>query len=453
MTCVRCVHDPGRTLSQGVSFSTLNLSPFVSRSAGQVYDVSIPDGLDTEAATFHDLGVQPHLCKALNRMDITMPTAVQSEALPFTLAGKNHCIIQSETGTGKTLTFLLPAIEDPLPALTTLILVPTRELAVQMHYQAAQLVGQRKNSKRVMAMFSGTGSDDQLSEYSELKPHILIGTPRRIQELLETNHRDFTHLRRLVLDEADKILLPLERRAHEKKRILRESHPRPGAVVVRKILSPHRGRARPKHSRLQLICTSATVTTSLQEELEDLGWGPNADFISTSSLQKLVSPTAIKHQYVTVHNADVDGMDKTEALFEHFHASREKSALVFIHRGASVTQFVDDLNNRGVSSVALYSKAVNPTEYASFLADFESGRISLVVGTEETVRGLDFPWLNMVYISEVPRSASEYLHLCGRVGRLGRAGRAVVFVDGDQQVRRLLQHYRMLGVKGSQVFL
>lgn len=417
------------------------------KSSVQVYDTSLPETLDIEATSFLDFGIKPRICRALNRVGITMPTLVQSEALPCTLARRNHCIIQSETGTGKTLTFLLPALQDPLPSLTTLILVPTRELAVQMHYQAAQLVGNQKNSRRVMAMFSGAGSDDQLRHYNELRPHILIGTPRRIQELLETNHRDFVNLRRLVLDEADKILLPLDRRAREKRRILRETHPRPGTVIVRKLLQSR------MKQRIQLICTSATVTPSLQEELEELGWGPNADFISSSAIRKFAPPTAIQHQYITIEEAEVDGMDKVEALLEHFHASREKSALVFIHRGAPVTKFVDELNKRGVKSVALYSKAVSPADYPSFLADFKSGRISLVVGTEETVRGLDFPWLNTVYISEAPRSAGEYLHLCGRVGRLGRTGRAVVLAKGHQEVRRLLQHYRLLGVQGSRIVM
>ncbi len=83
-----------------------------------------------------------------------------------------------------------------------------------------------------------------------------------------------------------------------------------------------------------------TATETMQEELEELGWGPNAELISTSAVHKLASPSAIQHQYVPLQKAD--GMDKMEALVEHFHASREKPVLVFIHRGASITQFVNE---------------------------------------------------------------------------------------------------------------
>ena len=142
-------------------------------------------------------------------------------------------------------------------------------------------------------------------------------------------------------------------------------------------------------------------------------------------------------------------MNKLEALVEHFNHSGEKSALVFIHRGASIGKFVSELNDIGVKATALYTKALTPEGYPRFLNDFKAGRVQIVVATEETVRGLDFTWLSTVYILEVPRNASEYLHLCGRVGRLGNVGRAVVFATGSQELKRLMLHYKNLQVEGK----
>lgn len=399
----------------------------------------LPESLDVEHSTFQGLGIKSHLCRALKRDGITTPTLIQCEAIPAILHRMNY-IVQSETGTGKTLTFLLPALQDPFLGLTTLILVPTRELAVQMHYQATTLAGTRKDSKRVCVLFSGTDEQATLQEYMDVNPHILIITPKRMLQLLETNSKDFINLRRLVLDEVDKILQPLSRHTPEKKRVSREIHPRPGRLVVQKLLSLSR------RGRLQLICASATVNLVLQEELVELGWGVDVESISTFPAAKLASPTSIKHQYI--FTSDEEGVNKLEALVEHFNSSGEKSALVFIHRGASIGKFVSELNEMGVKATALYTKALTPEGYPKFLNDFKSGRVQIVVSTEETVRGLDFTWLSTVYILEVPRNASEYLHLCGRVGRLGKVGRAVVFARGGQELKRLMMHYKNLQVEG-----
>ena len=404
----------------------------------------LPKLISAEAPSFQDLGIKSSLCKVLKRDNIIVPTLIQTEALPMTLSRDNHCIIHSETGTGKTLTFLLAALQDATPALTTLILVPTRELAVQMHYQAVRLAGTRKDSKRILAMFSGVDIKKQLEQYNTLRPHILIGTPKRILDLLDTSLQDFSILHRLVLDEADKILMTPSKRITAKKKAVREIHPRPGRAIVERILT-----APKRRGNTQLICTSATVNDALREELIQIGWGPDADLISTMTVQSLTPPRSIEHHYIVC--SEQEGMNKLDLLLEHFYTSKEKSALVFIHRGASILTFVDELNEKGINAAALYSNTVTPTGYPQFLDEFKSGKIPLVVGTEETVRGLDFTWLNTVYIMEVPRSASEYLHLCGRVGRLGRHGRAVVFVTSEQEVKRMTMHYSRLGVHGKVV--
>ena len=458
--CSYC-NKSARTLTSRLHLNTLkhfSCSAIILESTRRFYkapDVAtnsypnyLVDNLNVQPSSFQELGVKESLCQALFREGITVPTEIQYEALPLSLTKRSDCIIQSETGSGKTLTFLLPALQDSSLGLSTLILVPTRELASQIHYQALKLAGRRKNCKRVLTMFTGYEEEEaQMMEYDRTRPHILIGTPKRILKMLEATEGEFIRLRRLVLDEVDKLLLPLGKRAPRKKRELRETRPRPVAAVMQKLMTVRRGQ-----KAIQLICTSASANPALQEELEEIGWQSDIQFVSTNTpstighTAKLTAPSSIQHRYALCD--PTDRMVKMDKLVECFLANGEKSALVFIHKEASVTKFVEGINKRGVKAVPLYKQFLNHEDYSQFLAEFKSGKIQLAVGTEETVRGLDFTWLNTVYLTEVPTKALDYLHLCGRVGRVGREGKVVVLVAGDQELRRLLRHFSGLDIQG-----
>ena len=402
-------------------------------------------------SSFTDLGVTPSLCKALQEDGITTPTQVQDRALPITLSTRSNCMIQSETGSGKTLTFLLPAFQEQLPGLTSLVIVPSRELAVQILHQANRLCKSVRRQKRIMAFYTGAfDSEDVLQQkYVEIRPHILVATPKPLLKLLETNSRDFTHLRRVVLDEVDKMLRLPGKRTTVKKKVRKELHPRPLTLALKKLLKLKRT------SSPQLIATSATLDRDVQEELVSLDWGKNPKIVSLSERgvdRALALPDTIEHCYLecddTMLSRSGDQKDKMDALVEHFRSSKEKSALVFIHRGAPVTQFMYELQKRKVRVEALHECLNKPNRYATFLEAFRTGEIEFVVATEEIVRGLDFPWLNTVYLLEVPQTANEYLHLCGRVGRVRRRGRCVVIIENSREKQRMETHYKRLGVIG-----
>lgn len=357
-------------------------------------------------------------------------------------------MIKSETGSGKTLTFLLPALQEKLVGLTTVIVVPSRELAVQILYQANKLCESIRHPKRVMAYFAGSSDDETLlREYSKVRPHVLIATPKPLLKLLETRLRDFANIQRIVLDEVDKLLLLPDKRAKMKKRAVRDIHIRATNVIIEKFLKQNR-----KHTP-QLLATSATLDENIEEELCNLGWGDHPKIVRISEIitsRTLVTPSTIQHSYIECDDTSVckvsGHMDKIDILIEHFRSSGEKSALVFIHRGAPISQFVYELQKQKVRVEALHENVKGSTQYSKFLKAFETGEIELVVATEETVRGLDFSWLNTVYLLEIPRTANEYLHLCGRVGRVGRSGRAVVITESSRERKRIEGHYRKLGV-------
>ncbi|KAK2570818.1 RNA helicase CrhR [Acropora cervicornis] len=372
-------------------------------------------------SSFQDFKLHPKLVEKLGQRGIEKPTPIQKKAVPLVLKNKS-VLIHSETGSGKTLVFLLPAIQDPGKGFGTIIIVPTRELASQMLYEAQNLLG----NKNAVESF-------------------------RLLEIVENDPLIVHRTKRIIVDEVDKVLLPLKKRSSLKKVILRENHPRPAKLLVEKIK---------RHSRVrqvQLIGASATVNDELKEDLSELGWGDHVTVIQSPSFEgkRRNIPSCIKHQYVVFD--DSFGGTKAQTLARIFRESNQKAALVFVHRLHSVDSFVWELRDLGLNAVALYKKVAdqNPEQFQEFLEQFRTGQIEIVVGNEETVRGLDFKELDHVYLMEVPKDVDEYLHLAGRVGRQGRPGTATTMVStGDpRDERRIKLEYKRLELPFEEIIL
>ena len=125
------------------------------------------------------------------------------------------------------------------------------------------------------------------------------------------------------------------------------------------------------------------------------------------------------------------GVNKVDALIKHFRGSGHKSALVFIHCDDSVTECIKYLRTKGLRAKELFSRMLEMERYEEFLEQFRTGEIELVVSTDQTVRGLDFSFLEIVYLMEVPTKAVDYLHLAGRVGIGGKGRRREKVVEGE----------------------
>lgn len=399
-----------------------------------------------ESRTFTDLGVTKKICNYLSNAGIVDPNSIQKLALPKTLkkVGKRtsagSCIIQSETGSGKTLTYLIPALQDTSPGLTSLIVAPTRELAVQVCYWAQKLGGTGKTRRRVSLLVSGKTESSLIKQYNESKPHVLIGTPKILHTVMEdTDNKWELFLNRIVLDEADSLLEPLSPKATQKMKRNRLTHPKPTRLLLEDILKKVRKRNIP-----QMICTSATIPTALQQELVDIGWAEPLEVITTNKVRKQV-PQVIDHTHIMCDK----GEGKLNEIVRHFTENGLKSALVFVHRDVSVMNCVQELRDMGVATEAIYTHLDNPLKLNSVLGKFESGEIQLMVGNEETVRGLDFPFLETVYLTEVPRNATEYLHSSGRVGRCGQKGHVIVMIETSQETSRMNRIYSRLSLMNS----
>ncbi|KAJ7363462.1 hypothetical protein OS493_009616 [Desmophyllum pertusum] len=380
------------------------------------------DVVDTsKILSFQDFDLHPKLIEKLTRDGITVPTAIQKQAIPLILKRKS-ILIQSETGSGKTL--------YPGKAFGTLIIVPTRELASQMLYEARRFLGDKTIVESFVSGVDVSKQEARLKDNTK-RPWIVIGTPKRILEIVEKDPTLMYRTKRIVIDEVDKTLLPLKERRHSRSSLTERTIPD------------------------QRRCWWRRSTSSPGS---DRNWlGDHVTVIQSPTLEgkRRNVPPCIKHQYVICD--DSFGITKAQALARIFRNSGQNSALVFIHRLQSVDTFVWELRDLGINAVALYQKVANQDheQHKQFLSQFRTGEINVVVGTEETVRGLDFKELDHVYLTEVAKNIDEYLHLAGRVGRQERPGTATTLVsprDPRDHVRVKLV-YRRLGLPFEQIML
>lgn len=183
--------------------------------------------------SFEDFNLHPKIIEKLKKYEIINPTPIQKQAIPLIMSSKS-ILIQSETGSGKTLVFLLPTIQDPGKSFGTVIVVPTRELASQLVFEAHRFLG---NKTVVESFVSGVDMAKQEARLKDRtnRPLIAIGTPKRLLEIIDKDPLLVHRTKRLVIDEVDKTLLPLSKRVSIKKRTLRENHPRPAKLLVEKI--------------------------------------------------------------------------------------------------------------------------------------------------------------------------------------------------------------------------
>lgn len=404
----------------------------------------------SKVATFTDLFISSDYRRLMKREGIVTPTPIQIQALPLTTKYTSpHIVIESMTGSGKTLAYLLPAIIDTRQGLHTVIMVPSRELAIQVYHQALQLIPANPHDKKVSVLYKGENEEQRLKEFAQTLPNILVATPNSILGLIRGEHsKRLSTVFRLVLDEADKMLIkdvPASEahRRKEKKHVY--EHVRPAREVTKWMLQSTKFHS----TRLQVVCTSATVSDSLKKELEDVGLSKDRTEMLVSHAYRVLPPE-IQHHYIRCGNESVQ-LDK---MAQHFINSNTTAALVFVHRDDSVMQAADYIKNKyDINAVPLYKQVVDYETYTAFLKDFRKGVVQMAVASEESMRGLDFKFLTTMYMLVVPKNANEYLHLAGRVGRVGKRGAAIVMVGDDdyRNINRIQRIYKTLKLTGSEI--
>ena len=354
--------------------------------------------------SFSTLNLSPPILNAIADLGYTKPTAIQQKAIPVVLSGKD-IIAAAQTGTGKTASFVLPLLEllnnryketeKKLRAkrIRALILVPTRELAVQVEASISKYAKDLNLSS--MAMYGGVDAQEQKQRLI-WGVDILVATPGRLLDMAHQRVLHFDELDMLVLDEADRMLDM-------------------GFIDdINKIIE-----RLPEHR--QNLLFSATMS----EEVRGLAKRTIHKPVEIAIGADKASKPKIAQWLVTV--------DKTNksALLSHLITTKNwQQALIFIETKHGAAKLVSQLEKRGIVSESIHSGRAQDNR-EKILNDFKSGKIKFLVATAIAARGLDIGELSRVINYDLPAQVDDYIHRIGRTGRAGASGEAVSLVSKD----------------------
>ncbi|CAG7635435.1 DEAD-box ATP-dependent RNA helicase CshA [Paenibacillus solanacearum] len=340
---------------------------------------------------FTALGVSEPVADALHALGINEPTPIQKEAIPAVFAGSD-IVAQAQTGTGKTLAFVLPMLEQinpELPHVQALIVTPTRELAIQIAEEVKRLAPIKK--LRVLSAYGGQDVERQIRKL-EGNIHIIVATPGR---LLDHVRRETVHLHKLsmlVLDEADQMLhmgfLP----------------------EVEQIISV-------TPSRRQTLLFSATMPPRIR----DLAKAYMKPAVEIEVKAKRITLDEIEQ--VVIQTTD---RGKLDALCKAMEEDPPYLAMIFCRTKLRASKLNDELLERGYSCDELHGD-LTQAKREQVMKRFREAKIQFLVATDIAARGLDVEGITHVYNYDIPHDAESYIHRIGRTGRAGQTGKAVTF--------------------------
>jgi len=345
---------------------------------------------------FASLGLSPELVKAVERLGFTGMSPIQAAAIPLILAG--HDVVgQSQTGSGKTAAFCIPALErvDPeLPATQVLILAPTRELATQITDEVRKLAAFRK-TLRAVAIYGGAAYERQ---FAELKrgAHVVVGTPGRLTDHMARGTLDLSAVTMLILDEADRML----------DMGFRDD--------VEKVLA-----AAPADR--QTVFFSATISPAVQKLVRQHSREPRTVTIAKTAV---VGDARVEQICYEVRHHE-----KFAALSRLIDFHDVRSGLIFCNTQRMVEELADALAARGCSAERLHG-GLSQAQRTRVMDSFKKAAFRLLVATDVAGRGIDVNDLELVVNYDLPADAEDYVHRIGRTGRAGRGGKALTLVSG-----------------------
>ena len=367
---------------------------------------------------FADLPIIEPILKAVAEEGYTTPTPVQEKSIPIILQ-HNDLLGCAQTGTGKTAAFAIPILQllakDDIQnkragarPIRTLILTPTRELAIQIDESFAAY-GRHLPLKHTV-IFGGVNQHSQV-ETLKRGVDVLVATPGRLLDLISQGHLSLSHLKIFVLDEADRMLDMGF--IHDVKRIITKLP-----------------------EKRQTLFFSATMPAEIQKL---------ADTILVHPQKVVVTPISSTVEKIDQSIFFVDRNNKKNLLLDILKNPQIRSALVFTRTKHGADKVVKELQKANITSAAIHgNKAQNARQRA--LNDFKDGRIRVLVATDIAARGIDIDELSHVIQYELPEIAETYVHRIGRTGRAGASGRAIAFCDAEE-VDLLKDIEKLIGLK------
>lgn len=342
---------------------------------------------------FKELGISENILNVLNKKGIKTPTPVQIESIPIITTGSD-LISQAQTGTGKTLAFLLPIfekIDTSKNCIQSLIITPTRELAIQITQEAERL-----QEGKDLGILSAYGGKDISSQIKKLKKdiHLVIATPGRLIDHLMRKSIDLSKVSTIVLDEADEMLFMGFKNDIES---------------IMKFIPKKR----------QMLCFSATMDSSVKKLAYRYMKGP--------------SVVSIKSEEVTLENiiqevVETTDRNKQDDLCKVLEEDNAFMAIIFCRTKARVDKLDENLHQRGFNCMKIHSD-IQQSKRERIMKSFRNAEIQYLIATDVAARGIDVTGVTHVYNYDIPETVESYIHRIGRCGRSGENGYTCLFVD------------------------
>lgn len=345
---------------------------------------------------FEELGLDPTILKALAKMQFKEPSPVQEAVIPLIMQ-KKDIIALAQTGTGKTAACAIPAcnsVDIESPHVQALIIVPTRELALQ-YSSEAQKIGHYRGVK----VFSIYGGEDASMQQAKLKHgvHVLVATPGRLIDFIYSRSIDLSHVTMLILDEADEMLSmgfydDLE-------------------FVIQCLVAPH-----------QTLLFSATMPKDIMKIAKQHMRDP----IEVNLTSQAAAPSLIEHRFLYCRNDERDS-----SLVKIVSELQPKQSIIFCHSRHEVEQVCRTLR-RHFHDVDFLHAGLTQDIRNIVTRKFRSGKIRYLVATDVVSRGLDFSSVSHVFIYHLGDDPDVYVHRSGRTGRFDKAGIVVTLVTNRE---------------------
>jgi ATP-dependent RNA helicase DeaD len=351
--------------------------------------------------TFDKLGLSAKVLEAINKKGFEEPTEIQAMVIPVMLRDETNVIAQAQTGTGKTAAFGLPLIEmidAKSKSVQALILVPTRELAIQVSEEINSLKGAK--DIRTVPIYGGQAIDQQLRRLRK-GVHIVVGTPGRVIDHLNRRTLKVGEIEHLILDEADEMLNmgfiedieKIMEHTNEDKRTLLFSATMPGRIkdLAKKYMGDYE----------LLAAKKKQLTTNLTEQIY----------------------------------FEVKARDKFEALCRIIDIEDDFYSIVFCRTKIDVDEVATHLIDRGYDAAAIHGD-INQAQRERTLGNFRKRKIDILIATDVAARGIDVNDLTHVINYSLPQDPESYVHRIGRTGRAGKEGTAITFITPSEYIKK-----------------
>lgn len=349
---------------------------------------------------FSQLNLTPKVERALSEMGFDLATPIQSEAIPLIRTGID-VIARSQTGTGKTIAFAIPAIEkvdthEEKVTIQALIICPTRELAQQAADEIRK-VARFKPGIRPVEVYGGTSIDKQCIRLR--RANIVIGTPGRIMDHIRRKTMKLSHVKMVVLDEADEMLNMGFKEDIEM--ILKDT---------------------PEDK--QTVLFSATMPPAILKLTKEFQNDPQLIEINKEQATIL----NIEQRYV-----DVPHSRKKDALLSLLLFHEPKRAIIFCNTKKMVDELTELLTSQHYSVESIHSD-IKQSQRTAVMQGFKQGQTSILIATDIAARGIDVSDVDFVFNFDIPMNSEYYIHRIGRTGRAGKSGQSITLCSGRREI-------------------